>query len=256
MLEKYSRRYSPASIATEDYAMTRKRQTSIPTPETTDNDQIGQRFHQTRCGLRGANVLLSWENPAEFEDFQSMIIQDLDPWGPLEYKLASRVADCLWQLDRIADYATWIAEVSSFRDEMLSDLLSLNQYEGHIEQSLQRALQELRHLRQGRNSEQRTSMPDDYFLVLHHDNIAADDAETDLSGPRYRPLPRTSTLRSKAIRSFAQDFTEDPQNLEEEPMYELTPAKLAELADIVLELQALPDRVDQLPAFQRTESFS
>ncbi len=69
-------------------------------------------------GLLAQQVVISGEDPGEFELFRDRMVQDLDPVGSLESLLAERVAHLGWRLRRAerldrAAYATLEADYAA-----------------------------------------------------------------------------------------------------------------------------------------------
>lgn len=196
------------------------------------------RFNAVRHGLCGASVLLPWENAEEFEDFRKIILQDLQPEGPVEYKLAMRVADCLWLLDRGEDYKRSVAEASIYRDRMMQELVQVSVYEGRIERSMIRCLRTLRQLRKEREGGPRVTMPEEYFLTP---NAQFPEGE-DLSGPHYAALPLESDamrreLLHRAKERYAQTIRDGLGAASREPL----PYSIERIADVQLGIEGLPE---------------
>jgi hypothetical protein len=74
-------------------------------PKTADGKDRSSK-NALRHGLRSELPVLPGERPEDWEAHRAGVLQGLAPVGTLEEALASRVALCLWRLNRVARYET------------------------------------------------------------------------------------------------------------------------------------------------------
>lgn len=111
-------------------------------------------------GIFSSQVLINQEEREVYEDFRESILQNLFPRGNLESFLADRVISTAWRLRRIVHVETLIFEKEKsdyFNDYSYREVFSgsssasmvvLSRYERSLENSLYRALKELRTLQE------------------------------------------------------------------------------------------------------------
>jgi hypothetical protein len=111
-------------------------------------------------GILSSQVLINQEEREVYEDFRESILQNLFPRGNLESFLADRVISTAWRLRRIVHVETLIFEKEKsdyfndysyrevFSGSLSASMVVLSRYERSLENSLYRALKELRTLQE------------------------------------------------------------------------------------------------------------
>jgi hypothetical protein len=136
------------------------------------------RFNAFKHGLTGMYTLMPWESNDEFKEYLDMFVLELEPQGAIEYKLALRVAEYNWRIDRAAVFEAPVADDALSRQEMLLELTRLSTYETRLVRNYERTMKELRRLRAERRAGERTPLPD---AVLFNP-----DPEAKGPGPGFR----------------------------------------------------------------------
>ena len=116
-------------------------------------------------GILSCQVLINQEEREVYEDFRESMLQNLFPRGNLESFLADRVISTAWRLRRIVHVETLIFEKEKsdfFNDYSYREVFNgtssvgmgvLSRYERSLENSLYRALKELRTLQEQSGNE-------------------------------------------------------------------------------------------------------
>lgn len=111
-------------------------------------------------GILSSQVLINQDEREVYEDFREGILQNLFPRGNLESFLADRVISTAWRLRRVVHVETLIFEKEksdyfndySYREvfggSSSASMVVLSRYERSLENSLYRALKELRTLQE------------------------------------------------------------------------------------------------------------
>ncbi|HML74975.1 MAG TPA: hypothetical protein PKB02_10830 [Anaerohalosphaeraceae bacterium] len=67
-----------------------------------------------RHGLRSGRIIIRGESLDQYEQFRNDVLAQLAPEGPIEARLAGRIADCLWRLERAGRIESeWLEECQS-----------------------------------------------------------------------------------------------------------------------------------------------
>ena len=108
-------------------------------------------------GISSARLVLQTEASTEWERHRNEIVEDLAPTGPMEIRLAERVASAIWRLRRVTAY-----EEASIEERQQSETASARllphpldidkicRYEAHLSRQLYQALHEIEALRAAR----------------------------------------------------------------------------------------------------------
>lgn len=132
---------------------------------TTPEGKAAVRHNAMRHGLRSVAIVVGDETDEQWQEFHGAMVEDLVPEGPIEYGLATRVAESLWCLRRVPG----IEAAAIDRANMLTaqepetapgqtpytlpndrDLNSIVRYEAHHNRRLTQSLHELEVLQKRR----------------------------------------------------------------------------------------------------------
>src|SRR4051794_34288502 len=77
------------------------------------------KFNALRHGLRAVQPVVPGEDLGEWESHRNAIVDDLAPYGALEFALAEQIALKLWRLGRVVRYEADLILIAQVEDELL-----------------------------------------------------------------------------------------------------------------------------------------
>lgn len=121
-------------------------------------------FNAVTHGGRGQNVLYPWESKEDFSQLMTYILADLQPEGPMEYRLVQSIVEAMWRKDRLVRFQRDTALENAYRDDLMKELLQASLYECRLERTIIRMSAQLRQLKKERQAAPRVPLPNACFL--------------------------------------------------------------------------------------------
>lgn len=115
----------------------------------------------TKHGILSSQLFIKQEEKVLYREFFEETLQNLLPIGSIEYLLADRIISTAWRLRRIIDIETFLLQKEEsdygaygkiFVGNTASTMAILSRYERSLENSLYRAMKELKVLQQSREN--------------------------------------------------------------------------------------------------------
>lgn len=127
--EKRTRHMTEAALAAN------RENSQHSTGANTEEGKAAVRFNAVKSGARGAYVLLPNEPEDEYLAHCNSIIEGYMPQSWPEWKLAVRIAQNDWRIDRIVNLESQAIQMTSNRRELEAELLKLSLYETRLDRN-------------------------------------------------------------------------------------------------------------------------
>ncbi len=109
-----------------------KKSTGARTPE----GKLRSSKNRLEHGLTGEFCVLDWESQAEYDEHELMMLDELDPVGYREHRLAIRIAQNEWRLQRAEKIETNKIDGTHNLDDMVRRMCNVALYELRIRRQL------------------------------------------------------------------------------------------------------------------------
>ena len=128
--------------------MDNKEQDSTTPEENSESGPVSRdssisRYNALKHGLRGSRTVLPGESKEEYKALAKSLCHQFNPKGTYEYFLVKRIADKMWELERITGLKAGVQVNGQYRDLVENELRLLQRYETSAERSMIRSRREL-----------------------------------------------------------------------------------------------------------------
>ncbi len=155
-----------------------KKSTGARTPEGKLRSSKNRLSH----GLTGEFCVLAWESQAQYDEHELMMLDELDPKGYREHRLAVRIAQNDWRLQRAEKIETNEIDDTHNLDDMVGRMCLVSLYETRIRRQIKHDLEMLEALQKKRRRGDNVILIDDaLFMTPYYARKA--NPENEGSGP-------------------------------------------------------------------------
>ena len=116
-----------SAIASAKQLTANRRNAQRSTGPRTKTGKLKSSQNSLRHGLTGHVVLLSSEDPIQFEGLCEDLSQDLQPEGVVEQQLVDQIAICMWRLHRLYAIEAGVIDHEHFRAEQEDIIMCLGE---------------------------------------------------------------------------------------------------------------------------------